>query len=57
MTLGDQTGLEYDWTVSVAIPTPNRAEICLRAVASALQQTAPPAGSDRLRRSIDRRNS
>ena len=42
MTLSDQTGLKGDWTVSVVIPTHNRAELCLRAVASALQQTAPP---------------
>jgi succinoglycan biosynthesis protein ExoO len=42
MNLSDQTGLEGDLTVSVVIPTHNRAELCLRAIASALQQSAPP---------------
>jgi len=42
MTLSDQAGVKGDWTVSVVIPTHNRTELCLRAIASALQQSAPP---------------
>ena len=40
MTLSDQTGLKGDWTVSVVIPTHNRAELCLSATACALHVPA-----------------